>query len=441
MKTIRLIFILCLVQNLWGENLLYAQTKDFATIYVYRPKKLVSSAIPAHILFNDIQICQLENSSKLKYQIYSEGKLNISVYAGWGKDAASLSIISGETYYICVDLSFTGAKLIVNPPNSNVEYDRIPEKKLISMVEDLSTPAIGKPLDIKLANTSNQDEREKSRYDEHYSYKATPDIGVNIPINQKVSEYSFALIIGNEDYSSFQTDLSSEMNVLFARNDASLFKEYSIKTLGIPEKNIIFLLDATYGQMSQAISKINLISRTTQGKATIYFYYAGHGLPDETTKEPYLMPVDISGSNVSSAIKLNDVLFKLTEHPNKRVIVFLDACFSGGAREQSLIAARAVRVEPKEEVLKGNIMVFASSSSDQLSLPFREKQHGLFSYFLLKKIQETGGQLTLKELSDYLTEKVSLESILVNSREQTPKTNISHDIESLWQKWYLIENY
>ena len=245
----------------------------------------------------------------------------------------------------------------------------------------------------------------------------------------------FALIIGNEDYSKFQKDIKSESNVDFARNDASSFKEYAIKMFGIPEKNITFLLDATAGQISQGLSKLNLIAKNTNGKAKIYFFYAGHGLPDEQTKEPYLIPVDISGANLNSAIKLKDVYSKLSEFPCERITVFLDACFTGGGRNQGLLSARGVKIKPKEEELKGNIIVFSSSSNDQSSLPYIEKEHGLFTYYLLKIIQETKGELTYKELSDFLLEKINLESVLINSKEQNPQILVSYDILNIWGLW------
>ena len=52
------------------------------------------------------------------------------------------------------------------------------------------------------------------------------DVDINIPVNNKKNPHRYALIIGNEDYSSFQTDLSSEVNVDYAINDAKVFSEY-----------------------------------------------------------------------------------------------------------------------------------------------------------------------------------------------------------------------
>jgi uncharacterized caspase-like protein len=245
--------------------------------------------------------------------------------------------------------------------------------------------------------------------------------------------------VGNEDYSSFQTDLSDEIDVAYAKNDAVMFSEYAQKTLGIPESNIQLLTNATAGQMRQALAKMNILAEKTNGDAELFFYYAGHGLPDEVTKEPYLIPVDVSGTNVTYGIKLTDVYAKLTEHPTEKVTVFLDACFSGGARNQGLVAARGVRIKPKEEPLAGKLIVFSASSGDQSSLPYKEKGHGMFTYHLLKKLQETKGNVTYKELSDYLKEEVSLQSVIINSKEQDPQTNVSPNALNEWSNWTLIQ--
>ena len=269
------------------------------------------------------------------------------------------------------------------------------------------------------------------------SAKAAPisEVDTNIPSVTESYPYRFALIIGNEDYSSFQTDLTGEIDVDFAKKDAEVFKEYANKTLGIPENNINLLTNATSGQMKQALAKINVIAEKTSGKAELYFYYAGHGLPDEVTKEAYLIPVDVSGTNVGYGIKVTDVYKTLTEHPTERITVFLDACFSGGARNQGLLSARGVKIKPKEEQLGGKLIVFSASSGDQSSLPYKEKGHGMFTYYLLKKLQDSRGKLTYSEMADYLKEKVSLNSVIVNSKEQDPQTNISPSAADKWMDW------
>jgi len=261
------------------------------------------------------------------------------------------------------------------------------------------------------------------------------DVDIDIPEVATPDPFKFALIIGNEDYSSSQTNLQTESNVEFAIRDAEVFKEYAIKVFGVPEENIIFRVNAKVMDMQRALNQINSIAKNSKGKAEIYAFYAGHGFPDEQTKEPHLIPVDVSGNDLQFAIKLNDFYKKLTEFPTKRVTVFLDACFSGGGRNLSLIAARGVKVKPKEALLKGNLVVFAASSGEQSSLPYREKQHGIFTYYLLKKLKETSGDINLLDLSDYLSSEIGIRSVMINNKEQNPQTNISPALGEIWKQW------
>jgi hypothetical protein len=255
-----------------------------------------------------------------------------------------------------------------------------------------------------------------------------PDLGVKNPNR-------YALIIGNEDYSSFQRGLKNESDVEFAIRDAETFKLYATNILGIPVDNIILLKNATSIEMHRSINQMNTLARLAEGKAEIFIMYAGHGFPDEKTQEPYLIPVDVSGSDLEFAIKLSFLYQKLTEHPTKRVTVFLDACFSGGGREQGLIAARAVKVSPKQNILSGNIVVFAATSGDQSAMPWKEKQHGMFTYHLLNKLKETNGNISYGELSEYLRISVGTRSVIVNQKEQNPQTNISPNVEKVWKEW------
>lgn len=261
-----------------------------------------------------------------------------------------------------------------------------------------------------------------------------PEIDTNIPVSNIQKTNTYCLIIGNEDYSSFQTGLSTEVNVDYAANDAKIFKEYCNKTLGIPDKQIKLLVNATAGQMNQGIAWINNLTKIDNGNAEVIFYYSGHGLPDEQTKEAYLIPVDISGSNVTQGIKLNDVYAKLNEFPAKKVTVFLDACFSGGARNQGLIAMKGVKVRPKENLVNGNMVVFSSSTGEESSGVYREMQHGYMTYFLIKKLQETKGDINYKDFANYIIESVKKETAL-NGKIQTPQLNYSPSVDGIWDGW------
>ena len=261
------------------------------------------------------------------------------------------------------------------------------------------------------------------------------DVDIDIPAVGETKPNSYALVIGEEDYSSFQQGLNKEVNVDYAKNDALILKEYLIKTIGIPEKQVKLLLNATASQILQGLIWLQNLSKAESGNAELIFYYSGHGLPDEKTREPYLIPVDVSGLNIEQGIKLTVVLQKLSEYPSKKVTVILDACFSGGARNQGLTAMKSIKVKPKDERLTGNIVLFSSSSGEESSGIYREKQHGFFTYFLLKKLQESKGHVTYKALSDYLQQSVVKESSLI-SKPQTPQFSFSYEVSQQWENWY-----
>lgn len=61
----------------------------------------------------------------------------------------------------------------------------------------------------------------------------------------------------------------------------------------------------------------------------------------------------------------------------------------------------------------------------------------MFTYFLLKKLQETKGNVTLQELGNYIREKVSQESIVLNDKSQTPCVTASSSLDASWKTWKL----
>lgn len=260
------------------------------------------------------------------------------------------------------------------------------------------------------------------------------DVDKNIPQTEKINPHCYALIIGNYDYHSYQNGLNSEQDVPFAAEDATMFKEYCEKTLGIEAKNISFLSNATAAKMNQEIDFITRLA-AKDSLAEIVFYYAGHGFPDELTKTSYLIPVDVNVTNLSSAIALYDLYQKLSATQAQKITVFLDACFSGGGRDMGLLASRGIKVTPQKDKLSGNIVVFSATTADQVALPYSDKKHGMFTYFLLKKLQESRGDCTYGELFDYLNSNVVESSLRVNRTDQAPEVNTSLQVQEAWKDW------
>lgn len=243
------------------------------------------------------------------------------------------------------------------------------------------------------------------------------DVDKNIPINKQKDENKFALIIGNENYSS---GFNSETNVPFAINDAKSMQKYLVNTLGFKEENCFLLTDATRSQIVRDIRRVIKLCEIRED-AKVFFYYAGHGEPLQETDEPYIVPVDASVDLLKEqGLALKELHSLLAESNANQITVFLDACFSGGGRENGLLPARSIRINAKNVDEKKNMIILSSSQGNQKSLPYSDKNHGVFTYYLLKKIQETSGRIAYKELYDYVNRMVSEQAIRMNY-EQTPK--------------------
>lgn len=258
------------------------------------------------------------------------------------------------------------------------------------------------------------------------------DVDVNIPITSQNSENTFVLIVGNEHYKDIVGI------VPFAENDANIFSQYCKLTLGIPLRHVRTVVDATRNEINDGLDWLENIANARQGKANIIFYYAGHGVPiNEMT---YLLPVDANPEKADQQLPLNTIYERLSNLPAAKVTCIFDACFSGTRRngQPILQGGRGVAIKPKFTTIRGNLVVFSAAMADQTAYPFPEQQHGLFTYWLLKALQESKGNISYKKLIEYLTDKVSLEASIVN-RTQVPNLQYSETLEDTWKNWTFLK--
>ncbi len=267
----------------------------------------------------------------------------------------------------------------------------------------------------------------------------TSDVdGENIPVTGKTSPNMLALVIANEKYKNVA-------NVPSAFADGATFAEYCKKTLGVPEGNVTFCSNASLGEIYDAMTDLERKAALVGPKAEIVVYYAGHGLPDENTSEAYLLASDANPTNARTWYKLSDFYSTLGNLDAKSVMVFLDACFSGAERTtgdatiMGRVGARGAVIKAKETAPKGNMFVLTAASGNETALPYHEKNHGLFTYYLLKKIQETKGNVTLKDLSEYVIGQVTHHSNFVNQKPQTPTVVTSGMMSDKWKSKKLAQ--
>ena len=257
------------------------------------------------------------------------------------------------------------------------------------------------------------------------------DVDENLPTTTTINDNTLAVIIANEHYQ----DIAA---VPYANNDGAIFAEYCKKSLGLPATNVHLVKNATLNNMKREINWLKQVSDAYKGTARIIFYYAGHGIPDETTRDAYLLPVDGLGTDITTGLSLQEIYTTLGELKAKSITVFLDACFSGSMRDGNMIAsARGVAIKAKSSAPKGNMVVLSAASGDETAYPYKEKHHGLFTYYLLKKLQASNGNTSLGELQSYIADEVAKKSIVVNGKSQTPTVLPSVNVGDSWKSWTL----
>jgi len=253
----------------------------------------------------------------------------------------------------------------------------------------------------------------------------TSDIDINIPTAAAVRPDAVGVIIGITEYA--HPDVP---DVDYARRDARLMRDYLVQAMGFQEQNIILTVDqqATKAAFNR-IFEGQLQNFIMPGESDVFIYYSGHGAPNVDNAAAYFVPYDADPNYAAqTGYSLDQFYRQLNELEARSVTVVLDACFSGASEAGMLIQEASpifISVENPAANLEQGV-VLTSSSGDQISSWYREKGHGLFTYYFLKGIRgeadgDSDGKVTSLEVFGYIMENVPYLARRLFNREQTPQ--------------------
>jgi tetratricopeptide (TPR) repeat protein len=237
--------------------------------------------------------------------------------------------------------------------------------------------------------------------------------------------HAYALVVGIEHYKQ------SLPEVPYALKDAAIVRRYLISEIGVPDENVLGLGDPSYTQLRVAFEDIlNLAKADTSADTMVYFYYAGHGVPDIKNKVPYLVPVDADVNYIEeTSIDLKEISDKLKELPGHSVL-WLDSCFTGSAsRSTDSSAAKGLFKGQRPAFVEvptpsnPKVIIFSAATAEETSNALEPAQHGLFTYYLLSGLHgnaAVGGKITVRSLYDYIQREVPKRAASLNQK-QTPE--------------------
>jgi formylglycine-generating enzyme required for sulfatase activity len=169
----------------------------------------------------------------------------------------------------------------------------------------------------------------------------------------------------------------------------------------------------------------------------VVIYYAGHG--QDVTVEGgkrmgYLLPADgeldeVPGTGISMGTirELSDAL------PAKHVLFLMDSCYGGIAGEQTRALPKMTEAYLREITRNPGRQLITAGGADQEALEASDGGHGLFTYYLLKGLQEgladldEDGLIRTTELFTYLDGRVFKDAQMKGHRQKPELWNLSPD--------------
>ena len=247
---------------------------------------------------------------------------------------------------------------------------------------------------------------------------------------------SVAVVIGNRNY-------KQTVPVDFAENDAEAIKAYLVGSLGFRDQNVFLLKDATLSELNQMLGTDSnpqsgrLWRSVSEGKSNVFVFYSGHGVPDLSTHQPFLLPQDGNPNQSESGYQLQTLyrnldLVKQKIGPNRQLIVMIDACFTGetGRKGESLMAMSAPGFMPAKPKTAGDIIKLVATSGATPANWDEQNKLGLFtSRFLmgvsgLARDAARPGDASLipwQDLQAYVKGQVKATALRDTGREQVPE--------------------
>lgn len=234
----------------------------------------------------------------------------------------------------------------------------------------------------------------------------------------------YGLIIAIENYH----DNKNITPVKYAANDAEQFLE-SLIGMGCDRDKFEYLSD-NLATKTAILQKLKEISRNAQKEDTVIFYYAGHGFYNNGKNQISCVDTFLKSLD-SSTIDIVQVLSALEESKSKKIIGFLDCCHSGihfSSEERSPVTGFSTDDLKYQYGNAEHLTIFASCKEDEKSQVDMKRNHGVWSYYLIKALSGNARGIYEKnllfsdKLQSYLSEKTyhRVKTITTNKKNQTP---------------------
>jgi formylglycine-generating enzyme required for sulfatase activity len=225
-----------------------------------------------------------------------------------------------------------------------------------------------------------------------------------------------AVVVGVEKYFAVPPVPGAEAN-------AKAWYDYLTKTRGTKASSVKLLLDndAAREDMLEAAQRA---AAKVGPRGTLWFVFIGHGAPGADGKDGLLVGVDAQQKAESlqiHSVKRGELLKALSASKAGKIVVVLDACFSGRGPDGTTIAPglQPLVTVIAAEAADPRMAVLTAARGDQFAGPLPGAERPAFSYLVLGGLRGWAGKakVTAADLWEYASDV--LEATL-SGRNQTP---------------------
>jgi len=266
-------------------------------------------------------------------------------------------------------------------------------------------------------------------YDKPKPVAAAP----SAPPPVKATSDRWAVVIGVGRYQS--TDIPS---LRYSVADAEALYQVLIGPGGFKKEHVLLLSDKsekppTLRNIKWALG--TFLARSAKKDDTVVIFFAGHGAPEVDQRgverdglAKYLIPADADPDDLySTALPMDEMQTIFSRVEAERMVVFLDACYSGAAGGRTFSSKRTRATNLDDQFLerltrsKGRAIITASRPSE-VSIELPELGHGIFTYYLVEGLKGAAdlnkdGIVTVQELYEYLEQQVAKKSRSVGGNQ------------------------
>ncbi len=215
-----------------------------------------------------------------------------------------------------------------------------------------------------------------------------------------VNTRKWLFVVGVEKYDHVK-------DLPYARRSAEMFARTAQKKFGISGNNTYVLVGDSTTEEQIKNNMLDLVSKIKKGD-TVYFYYAGHGIPIKSLhNEPFILASDSDPETVvkNKFMSLRNLYNKLGFSNAGKVIVFVDSCFN------CIYNKRYEKIEPRKVTYnKDKVVIVNATEGVESTNRYDKKEHRMFSYYLMKNILDgTDDLLELFEKTKKQTHDTSIQ--------------------------------